>query len=89
MRIEPSPTKSFAHIIISRSASEKLKARGALGFPRIELTGTQLTHDRWSARLYQSKSSDSSAGRAGQPGPPPFVKGCSSPKLRPTLESIT
>jgi hypothetical protein len=28
--------------------------------------GTQLTHGRWSARLNQSKSSDTSAGGAGQ-----------------------
>jgi len=34
--------------------------------PESNWLGTQLTHGRWPARLYQSKSSDPYAGRAGQ-----------------------
>jgi hypothetical protein len=34
--------------------------------PKSNWLGTQLTHGRWSAHLYHSKSSDPSAGRAGQ-----------------------
>jgi len=39
---------------------------GPILAPKSNWLGTQLTHGRWSARLYQSKSSDLSAGRAGQ-----------------------
>ena len=39
---------------------------GPLPSPESNWPGTELTHGLWSARLCQSKSSDQSAGRAGQ-----------------------
>jgi hypothetical protein len=54
----------------SRSTRQPIKYNeqtfGPLPSPESNWLGTQLTHGRWSAHLYQSKSSDPYAGRAGQ-----------------------
>ena len=48
-------------------------AFGPITSPESNWLGTQLTHGRWLARLYQSKSFDSSAGRAGR-GTEPYLR---------------
>jgi hypothetical protein len=48
-------------------------AFGPITSPESNWLGTQLTDGRWLARLYQSKSFDSSAGRAGR-GTEPYLR---------------
>jgi hypothetical protein len=62
-QIEPDPRIRDSLKFLKRIYSEFQKVTTS---PESNWLGMQLTPGRWLARLYQSKSFDSSAGQAGQ-----------------------
>src|SRR5215469_3088706 len=67
-------SQAFAGSMFYVSVASRLSvAFGPITSPESNWLGTQLTHGRWLARLYQSKSFDSSAGRAGR-GTEPYLR---------------